>query len=83
MSKSVYERFGKSALTGQVQSGKRWMIRGGDTLQGIACQVYPDEGYSSEAWRQIYEANTDKIDDITTLSVGDVLVIPALKTSSE
>lgn len=82
MAKSVYERFGKSALTGQTQGGRRWTVRGGDTLQGIACQVYPDEGYSSEAWRQVYEANTDKIDDITVLTLGDTLVIPALKTSA-
>lgn len=81
MPKSVYERFGKSALTGQVQSGRRWTVRGGDTLQSIAATVYPEEGYSSEAWRQIFEANTDRIDNITELTVGDVLVIPALKTS--
>lgn len=82
MPKSVYERFGKSALEGQTQSGRRWTVRGGDTLQSIAAQVYPEEGYSSDAWRQIYEANTDKIDDITLLTLGDVLTIPALKTTA-
>jgi nucleoid-associated protein YgaU len=82
MAKSVYERFGKSALSGQVQSGRRWPVRGGDTLQSIAAQVYPEEGYSSDAWRQIYEANTDRIDDIMELEIGIVLVIPSLKTAT-
>lgn len=82
MAKSVYERFGKSALTGQVQSGRRWTVRGGDTLPSIAAIVYPDEGYSSEAWRQIYEANTSVIDDVTILTIGMVLVIPALQPAA-
>lgn len=76
--KSVYERFGQSALTGSVQSGQRWTVRGGDTLQKIAATVYPEEGYSSEAWRQIMEEN-DIQDLDNDLTVGRVLIIPTLK----
>lgn len=78
MAKSVYERFGKSALEGSVQSGRRWTVRGGDTIPKIAAEVFPDEGYSSEAWRQIAEANniTDLDADLT---IGKVLLIPTLK----
>lgn len=80
MAKSVYERFGKSSLVGAAQSARRWTVRGGDTLPSIAAECYPDNGYDSEAWRQIAEYNA--IDDLDAVSVGDVLVIPLLKPAS-
>lgn len=81
MPKSVYEKFGTSALVGGTQSAVRHTVIGGDTLPMIAARYYPDEGYSSEAWRQIAEYNG--IDDLDALEVGTVLTIPALETPSE
>lgn len=78
---SVYERFGKTTLGGTTSSGRRYKIKGGDTLQSIAALMYPDEDYSSEAWRQLWEANLDQIDDLDNLQVGLVLVVPSLKAS--
>lgn len=77
MARSVYERFGTSALVGASQSAIRWTVRGGDTLPAIAAQVYPDSGYSSENWRQIAEYNS--IDDLDAVAVGSVLTIPNLQ----
>lgn len=78
--KSVYERFGTSALVGATQSARRWTVRGGDTLPMIAAQCYPDEGYASEAWRQIAEYNS--ITDLDAIAVGTVLTIPLLQPAS-
>jgi nucleoid-associated protein YgaU len=80
MAKSVYERFGSSALTGNAQSARRYTVVGGDTLPKIAALVYPDDGYSSEDWRQLAEFNG--ITDLDALTVGTVLTIPTLQSSS-
>lgn len=77
MPKSVYEKFGSSALVGTAQTARRYTVVGGDTLPSIAAKVYPDEGYSSEAWRQLGEYNG--VDDLGTLSAGIVLTVPALQ----
>lgn len=79
MARSVYERLGSSALTGQ-QTGRRYTVVGGDTLPSIAQAVYPQAGYDSEAWRQIAEAND--LDDLDDLAIGTVLTIPTLDASS-
>lgn len=75
--KSVYARFGSSALVGQSQTANRYEVKGDDTLPMIAARVYPDEGYSSEAWRQLAEYN--EIFDPDDLVAGDVLIIPVLR----
>lgn len=80
MAKGVYERFGSSALTGTTQGGRRYIVTGGDTLPAIAARLFPDDGYSSENWRQIAEYNG--IDDLDALTVGTVLTIPAIQPSS-
>lgn len=79
MAKSVYERFGQSAVTGTAQAARRYTVVGGDTITSIAATVYPDNGYDSEAWRQLAEYNN--IDDLDTLAYGQVLTIPKLKPS--
>jgi nucleoid-associated protein YgaU len=81
MAKSVYERFGASALVGGSQSARRHTVIGGDTLPMIAARYYPDEGYSSEAWRQLAEHND--VDDLDDVDVGTVFTIPALQTPEE
>lgn len=77
MAKSVYERYGTSALTGTAQSARRYTVVGGDTLPKIAATFFPDDGYSSENWRQIAEYNG--ITDLDALTVGTVLTIPTLQ----
>jgi nucleoid-associated protein YgaU len=81
MPKSVYERFGTSSLVGGTQSARRHTVIGGDTVQMIASRYYPDEGYSSEAWRQIAEYN--EVDDLDDVDLGTVFTIPALETPEE
>jgi len=80
MAKSVYERFGKSALTGTAQSARRYVMTGGDTIPFVAAAVYPDDGYSSENWRQIAEYNN--VDDLDAVAAGDVFTIPTLQPPS-
>lgn len=52
---------------------KRYVVRRGDTLSGIAGRKYGDPAL----WRPIAEANS--IDDPLAIQPGDPLVIPALK----
>lgn len=80
MAKSVYERFGTTALVGTSSSARRHTARGDDTLFSIQALYLPDEGYSSEAWRQIAEFNN--IDDLDALAFGNVLTIPSLQPLS-
>lgn len=80
MAKSVYERYGSSALTGNTQSARRYTVVGGDTLPKIAALFFPDDGYSSENWRQIAEYNG--ITDLDSIAAGNVLTIPTLQPSS-
>ena len=50
-----------------------YVVRSGDTLSGIANAMYGSE----LAWRDIYEANRDRIgDDPGRLSVGMRLSLP-------
>lgn len=82
MAKSVYERFGTSALTGNVQSARRYTVTGVGpfAIQAIAPLVYPDDGYSAENWRQIAEYNG--ITDLDNIPAGTVLTIPTLQPPS-
>ena len=80
MAKSVYERYGASALGGTTQTGRRYTVVGGDTLPAIAARFFPDDGYSSENWRQIAEYNG--ITDLDALTPGIVLTIPTLQSTT-
>ncbi len=46
----------------------------GDSLSKIAKRVYGDAG----KWRQIFDANTDKLKDPDKIYPGQVLTIPPL-----
>ena len=77
MAKSVYARFGTPNLGGSAASGVRHTVKGGDTPWSVAARYFEDEGYSSEAWRQIMEEN--EVLDLDDIAVGNVWVIPTLK----
>jgi len=80
MAKSVYERFGQSALVGTTQSARRYVITGNDQPWFVAAAVYPDDGFSSENWRQIAEYNN--VDDLDAIAAGDIWTIPTLQPPS-
>jgi nucleoid-associated protein YgaU len=49
-----------------------YVVQAGDSLSKIAKQVYGDAG----RWKEIFEANRDKIKDPNIIHVGQELVIP-------
>lgn len=49
-----------------------YTVRGGDTLAGIARELYGDPN----AWRRIYQANRESLESPHALKVGQVLTIP-------
>jgi len=49
-----------------------YTVRGGDTLAGIARELYGD----SNAWNRIYRANRDQLENPHALKVGQILTIP-------
>lgn len=51
-----------------------YTVEKGDTLSAIAKQFYGKAG----AWRDIFEANRDQIDDPDRIFPGQVLKIPAI-----
>jgi nucleoid-associated protein YgaU len=53
-----------------------WTVHQGETLRKIASyyEVYYKEGY--KRWKEIYEANRDKISNSNVIDAGDVLTIP-------
>ncbi|MGI9039081.1 MAG: LysM peptidoglycan-binding domain-containing protein [Gemmatimonadota bacterium] len=53
-------------------SAQTHTVRAGETLGGIARQYYGTPG----AWRRIYEANSDVIDNPDAVPVGAELTIP-------
>jgi len=53
----------------------RYTVRQGDTLSAIAKREYGDAG----AWRRIYEANRDQIDNPDLIHPGQELTIPKTK----
>lgn len=71
--KSVYERFGKSALTGSDQTARRHVFKSQEKMSAIAAFEF-DTGYDSELWRQLAEFNG--VDDLDNIAVGTVLTIP-------
>ncbi len=53
-------------------------VEKGDTLSGIAKQHLGD----ANAWRQIFEANRDVLDDPDRIQPGQVLKLPAKTTGA-
>jgi nucleoid-associated protein YgaU len=47
-------------------------MKAGDTLYGVARRFYGD----GKLWTKIFEANKDKIRDVSDIPIGTVLVIP-------
>jgi nucleoid-associated protein YgaU len=70
--KSVYERLGKSNLTGSDQTARRHVFKGA-TLPALTAFEY-DTGYDSELWRQVAEYNG--IDDLDAIDAGTVFTLP-------
>lgn len=80
MGKSVYERFGTSALAGSDQVQRRHVVAAGETLPSIASDEFNIE-YDAELWRQVAEANA--IDDLDAVTIGSALVIPSPLPTTE
>lgn len=53
-------------------AGRTYVVRKGDTLFALARRFYNDQ----RRWRDIWQANRDKLPDPNKLSVGMTLVIP-------
>jgi LysM repeat protein len=58
-------------------SQRTYTVKEGDSLSLIAKEVYGDMG----RWKEIYEANKDKISDPNLIDAGLELVIPEYGTS--
>lgn len=54
------------------QPARTYTVKSGDSLSAIAKREYGDAG----AWRTIYEANRDKIDNPDLIHPGQELTIP-------
>ena len=63
----------KSGSSSTASSEKTYVVKAGDTLSKIAKQEYGD----ANAWRRIYEANTDTLKDPDKIFPGQTLKIPA------
>ncbi len=57
---------------GAQQVGRTYTVVSGDSLSKIAQREYGD----ASKWREIYEANRDKIQDPDLIYPGQVLTIP-------
>jgi len=53
-------------------AGRTYVVKSGDTLSGIALDMYGDAG----RWPEIFEANKDKIKDPNLIYPGQELRIP-------
>jgi nucleoid-associated protein YgaU len=73
---SAYARFGTTTVTGVQATQRQHTIVGNETIPQIAALEY-GEGYDSEHWRQLAEAND--IDDLDAVTVGTVLVVKPLQ----
>jgi hypothetical protein len=61
---------GQNPTSGGLGGERRWVVRAGDTLLGIAFQEYGDPN----RWREIAQAN--RLTDVRRLMPGVVLLIP-------
>jgi LysM repeat protein len=67
-------------LVSRIQPATRtYTVRPGDTLFYISQHLYGTPGH----WREIWQANTDKITDPNLIDVGQVLTIPAQTASAQ
>jgi LysM repeat protein len=67
-------------LVSRIQPASRtYTVRPGDTLFYISQHLYGTPGH----WREIWQANTDKITDPNLIDVGEVLTIPAQTASAQ
>jgi nucleoid-associated protein YgaU len=53
--------------------GAKYTVRKGDTLSAIAQREYGD----ANAWRRIYDANRDQLDNPDVIQPGQELTLPA------
>lgn len=63
----------REPATGAQPAATTYTVKSGDTLSAIARREYGDAG----AWRRIYEANRDQIDNPDLIHPGQELKIPA------
>lgn len=63
---------GASSEVERTQPTRTYTVKSGDSLSAIAKREYGDAG----AWRRIYEANRDQIDDPDLIHPGQELKIP-------
>jgi len=79
MPKSLLQRIGdflggaeQAAKNKAAAAGRTYVVKSDDTLSGIAKAMYGDAG----RWREIFEANRDKIKDPNLIHPGQELRIP-------
>ncbi len=78
MPKSLLQRIGdflggaEQAAKNREAAGRTYVVKSGDTLSGIAKAMYGDAG----RWREIFEANKNKIKDPKLIHPGQELRIP-------
>jgi nucleoid-associated protein YgaU len=62
-----------SAPGAHAAHGAKYTVRKGDTLSAIAQREYGD----ANAWRRIYDANRDQLDNPDVIHPGQELKLPA------
>jgi nucleoid-associated protein YgaU len=63
---------GGSSSSAPPPATREYTVKSGDSLSKIAKQIYGD----ANAWRRIFQANTDKIKNPDLIHPGQVLTIP-------
>ena len=66
-------RTGSSSVPTGATGARTYTVKPGDTLSGIAKQMYGKAG----GWDAIFQANRDQLDDADKIQPGQVLKIPA------
>lgn len=68
-----------TARTTSAPTLQTYTVVGGDSLSKIAKKFYGD----ATQWRHIFEANQDRISNPDMIQIGQVLKIPAAKSTSK